>query len=47
MLCECGESVVFWVIFSLFVLDLLGFGWGSGVRLVEYRDGLFCCGVLG
>ena len=47
MLCECGESVVFWVIFSLFVLDLLGFGWGRGVRLVEYRDGLFCCGVLG
>ena len=32
--------------FSLFVLDLLGFGWSRGVRLVEYRDDLFCYGFL-
>ena len=40
-------SVVFYVIFCLFVLNLLGFRWvGELSRVVEIECeiGLFCCG---
>ena len=37
-------GVVFWVIFYLFVLDLLGFEWSRVIKLVEYRYDLFCYG---
>ena len=43
-------GVMFWVIFYLFVLDLLGFGggrvvrWGRGEKVWNW---VFCCGSWG